>query len=68
LFYGKTLNALQAKYPSFEPTKSQSGSYWLKSTHLKIDKLNFEADNLLAKTNLENAEIGTLFTVLGSIG
>jgi hypothetical protein len=68
LFHGKTLNALQAKYPSFEPTKRQSGNYWLKSPHLKISELSFEVDNLLVQTNLGNAEMDTSFTVFGSSG
>lgn len=66
--YGKTLNALKEKYPSFELTKSESGNYWLESATLSIGDVSLQADNLLVLPNFGNAKIDTVFTVLGTIG
>jgi hypothetical protein len=68
LFYGKTLHALKAKHPSFEPVESQSGNYWLKSPVLKIGDLNFGARDLLVKADLGSEEIDPSFTIIGTIG
>ncbi|WKK75261.2 hypothetical protein QYS49_27440 [Marivirga salinae] len=66
--YGKTLNALKLKYPSFEFKKSQSGNYWLESSTLSIGSVSLQADNLLVLSELGSAEIDSSFTVLGTIG
>ncbi|SMG49181.1 hypothetical protein SAMN05661096_03577 [Marivirga sericea] len=68
LLYGKTLNTLKQKYPSFEPVKSQSGSSWLESPNLVIGKLSFDAEKILALDDLGSDEIDSSFIIIGTIG
>lgn len=68
LLYGKTLNTLKRKYPSFEPVKSQSGSYWLESPSLEIGELSFDAEKILVRNDLGSDKIDSSFIKIGTIG
>ncbi|WP_423999145.1 hypothetical protein [Maribacter sp. IgM3_T14_3] len=68
LLYGKTLNALKVKYPSFEFVKSQSGSSWLESPNLTLGELSFDAKKILVLDDFGSDKIDSSFIKIGTIG